>query len=209
MADATMERSLAAAIDSSVAATASTLIWLVPPQYQHYHHRFQEQEPPGYDDGHITGDVVAALLDEISPRDSDLDEWILERPTTQQMLLLAMASLQQDLDIMRIISQLEEAGEASYPNSGSAAVANQLGKQTFRAAGGGNDDGSVDHQSCGGITCACSICLEDFEDGEEIGVVPCWGRHEFHTNCITKWLGQYSNMCPLCRHALPTSVVSS
>uniref|UniRef100_K3YCD2 RING-type domain-containing protein n=1 Tax=Setaria italica TaxID=4555 RepID=K3YCD2_SETIT len=62
------------------------------------------------------------------------------------------------------------------------------------------DAASPDHQTC------CSICLEDFEDAEDISVMPCSGGHEFHTNCVAKWLGQYSNMCPLCRHALPTAV---
>ena len=48
----------------------------------------------------------------------------------------------------------------------------------------------------------CTICLEDFEDGEEVTVMPCGRGHEFHPACITRWLGK-SNMCPLCRHQLP------
>jgi hypothetical protein len=48
---------------------------------------------------------------------------------------------------------------------------------------------------------ACSICLEDYEDGMEVVVTPCPGRHEFHYRCIANWLRR-SNTCPLCRHAL-------
>jgi len=224
--DAIMERSLAAAIESSVAATAGTLIWLIPPQ--HHHRSFQEQEPataaaaarllPDDDDDeeHIDiagGDVVASLLDEISPRDSDLDERILECPVTQRLVLLAMASLQQEVDVdAQISSLLLEAAEA-YRDGGfgavpaDAAAVASLGKQTFRAAGAGGDGGSGDRQSCcgGGVACTCcSVCLEDFEDGDEMSVMPCSGGHGFHTNCIAEWLGRYSNMCPLCRHALPT-----
>jgi hypothetical protein len=48
---------------------------------------------------------------------------------------------------------------------------------------------------------ACSIYLEDYEDGVEVAVTPCPGRHEFHHRCIANWLRR-SNTCPLCRHAL-------
>ncbi|CAN6335528.1 unnamed protein product [Urochloa humidicola] len=203
-ADATMERSLATAIDSSVAAAAGgTLIWLIPPPQHHHHHRFQEHEPAG-------DDVVAGLLDEFIPRDSDLDERILECPMIHRALLLAMASLQQEaiiVDTQIIIQQLEfQAGGEAYRDGGfgavpaAAAAVVSLGKRTFFHDAGGGDDGSADHHL------TCSICLDDFEDGDEIGVMPCSGLHEFHTNCVTKWLGKYSNMCPLCRHALPTGV---
>ncbi|XP_025805513.1 uncharacterized protein LOC112884349 [Panicum hallii] len=205
--DAIMERSLAAAIESSVAATDGNLTCLlIPAQYQH--HWFQEQElaaaarllPDDDDELHIAGDVVAGLLNEISPRDSDLDERIVECPMAQRLVLLGMASLQREVVDDAQISSLLEAAEA-YRDGGFGAVpadataVASLGKQTFRAAGAGGDDGSADRQSCG-------ICLEDFEDGDEISVMPCSGGHGFHTNCIAKWLGRYSNMCPLCRHAL-------
>nr|CAB3490909.1 unnamed protein product [Digitaria exilis] len=38
-----------------------------------------------------------------------------------------------------------------------------------------------------------------------VSVMPCFHDHGFHSDCITKWLGR-SNMCPLCRHQLPTDV---
>ena len=211
--DEIMERSLAAAIESSVAATAGTLIWLIPIPPQNQHHSFQEQEPaarlfPDHDDDgqHNAGDdVVASLLDEISPRESDLDERILECPVTQRLVLLALASLQQEVVVdPQISSLLLEAAEA-YRDGGfgavpaDAAAVASLGKQTFRtAAGAGGDGGGSVTGTC------CSVCLEDFEDGDEISVMPCSGGHGFHTNCIAEWLGRYSNMCPLCRHALPT-----
>ncbi|CAO2153295.1 unnamed protein product [Urochloa humidicola] len=211
MADTTMERSLAAAIDSSMAtAAAGTLVWLIPPpQYQHPH--LQEHEPDD-GEGNITGDdVVSSLLDEFIPRDSDLDERILECPMIHRALLLAMATLQQEaitVDTQIIIQQLEHQAEDAYRDGGfgavpaaAAAVAN-LGKRTFHFHdAGGGDDGSASRQS------SCSICLDDFEDGEEMSVMPCTGAHEFHTSCIAEWLGRYSNMCPLCRHALPTGGV--
>jgi hypothetical protein len=35
---------------------------------------------------------------------------------------------------------------------------------------------------------ACSICLEDYEDGVEVAVTPCPGHHEFHHRCIANSL---------------------
>jgi hypothetical protein len=224
MADATMERSLAAAIDSTTAT--GTLIWLVPPQHQHQHQhqhhrrRLQEQEEPDDDDGEVAAqhstagggeDVVASLLDDFIPRDSDLDERILECPTVHRAMLLAVASLRQEaVDLQVIISRLLETGGGAYRNddggfgavpAAAAAVAG-LRKRTFvHAAGVGDGGGSADRQTC------CCICLEDFEDGEETSVMPCSGGHEFHSNCVARWLGQCSNMCPLCRHALPATEV--
>ncbi|CAM0148122.1 unnamed protein product [Urochloa decumbens] len=46
----------------------------------------------------------------------------------------------------------------------------------------------------------CAICIEDFEVGDELSVMPC--AHGFHKGCIAKWL-ERSRLCPCCRHALP------
>jgi hypothetical protein len=43
----------------------------------------------------------------------------------------------------------------------------------------------------------CSICLEEYEVGEQLRLLPC--KHCFHTDCILPWLTQRSPMCPLCK----------
>ncbi|RFU76871.1 ring finger domain-containing [Trichoderma arundinaceum] len=43
----------------------------------------------------------------------------------------------------------------------------------------------------------CSICTEDFTEGEDMRVLPC--NHQFHPNCIDPWLINVSGTCPLCR----------
>lgn len=48
----------------------------------------------------------------------------------------------------------------------------------------------------------CAICRMDVELGEEIIVLPCPGRHWFHTECCVSWLEE-SRTCPYCRAALP------
>merc|ERR1711871_58136 len=43
---------------------------------------------------------------------------------------------------------------------------------------------------------ACSICLGDYENEEEIRLLPC--GHMFHSPCIDAWL-QINRICPLCK----------
>ncbi|XP_027341043.1 NEP1-interacting protein 1-like [Abrus precatorius] len=47
----------------------------------------------------------------------------------------------------------------------------------------------------------CSICFQDFEDGEFIRILPNCG-HFFHLVCIDKWLVQQGS-CPMCRTYVP------
>lgn len=44
----------------------------------------------------------------------------------------------------------------------------------------------------------CSICLEDFQDNDEIRCLLC--QHYFHPNCIDRWLAEENVRCPICRH---------
>ncbi|KAI5794493.1 hypothetical protein DFH27DRAFT_613008 [Peziza echinospora] len=43
----------------------------------------------------------------------------------------------------------------------------------------------------------CPVCLDDFEDGQELRVLPC--RHSFHPDCIDPWLLNVAGSCPVCR----------
>ena len=45
----------------------------------------------------------------------------------------------------------------------------------------------------------CSICLADFEAGDELRALPC--SHAFHCGCIDQWL-KTSRQCPCCRREL-------
>ncbi|XP_047165387.1 E3 ubiquitin-protein ligase MBR2-like [Vigna umbellata] len=52
-------------------------------------------------------------------------------------------------------------------------------------------DGPVEHPQ------RCTICLEDFDNGSEIGKMQLCD-HKFHFDCIKQWLMQ-KNICPVCR----------
>ncbi|KAF6143557.1 hypothetical protein GIB67_029726 [Kingdonia uniflora] len=47
----------------------------------------------------------------------------------------------------------------------------------------------------------CSICLVGYPTGMEVTRMPC--SHIYHRDCIIHWL-MISNLCPLCRFAMPT-----
>ncbi|KAF9241600.1 hypothetical protein BU15DRAFT_44671 [Melanogaster broomeanus] len=45
----------------------------------------------------------------------------------------------------------------------------------------------------------CPICIVDFEEGDDLRVLPCEGKHRFHQTCVDPWLLELSGSCPLCR----------
>ncbi|XP_047318104.1 RING-H2 finger protein ATL8-like [Impatiens glandulifera] len=49
-------------------------------------------------------------------------------------------------------------------------------------------------------TTECAICLAEYENGDEIRLLPQCG-HRFHLSCIDTWLGSHSS-CPSCRQIL-------
>ncbi|KAI8810497.1 hypothetical protein BJ742DRAFT_800589 [Cladochytrium replicatum] len=44
----------------------------------------------------------------------------------------------------------------------------------------------------------CSICLERFDDGDAVRILPSC-EHVFHKECVDVWLAEQSCACPLCR----------
>jgi len=54
----------------------------------------------------------------------------------------------------------------------------------------------------------CPICIVDFEEGDDIRVLPCEGNHCFHQTCVDPWLLKLSSSCPICRHGMPLFLIS-
>mmetsp|Transcript_117931 Transcript_117931/g.263675 ORF Transcript_117931/g.263675 Transcript_117931/m.263675 type:complete len:208 (-) Transcript_117931:130-753(-) len=44
---------------------------------------------------------------------------------------------------------------------------------------------------------ACGVCLAPFEAGDDVVAVPCPACHEFHRDCVSRWLTQCKNSCPV------------
>ena len=53
------------------------------------------------------------------------------------------------------------------------------------------------------ISTACSICLCDYEDQEELRRLPC--DHYFHKECVDEWL-KLKRTCPLCKRDITESI---
>lgn len=45
----------------------------------------------------------------------------------------------------------------------------------------------------------CSICKEDFSDGDKYISMPC--KHSFHPDCLVPWLN-HNGTCPICRYSI-------
>jgi len=50
---------------------------------------------------------------------------------------------------------------------------------------------------------ACSICLCEYEEGENLSKLPC--GHVYHTDCVTAWVDNHTR-CPLCNFDLMEEV---
>ena len=54
----------------------------------------------------------------------------------------------------------------------------------------------------------CSICLEEFEEGDDACRLPCF--HIYHKDCIDSWVKHSeSTKCPMCDHSIIESTVAA
>lgn len=59
---------------------------------------------------------------------------------------------------------------------------------------------------CLAADCGCSecgVCLAELDPNARVVQLPC--RHAFHSTCISKWLTQCKNTCPLCSALIDTN----
>merc|ERR1712079_681175 len=46
----------------------------------------------------------------------------------------------------------------------------------------------------------CRICLEPYNDGDELRILPCF--HFYHKQCVDAWLTRMSSKCPICKTSI-------
>ncbi|CDP01858.1 unnamed protein product [Coffea canephora] len=81
---------------------------------------------------------------------------------------------------------LDKIKEGSSPSR-------QTGSSEIRSRFGDDHEANCDQVE----KICCVICLSRLKEGEEKRLLPC--HHEFHRECVDKWLNTSRKTCPVCR----------
>lgn len=51
----------------------------------------------------------------------------------------------------------------------------------------------------------CPICQEQYSQDDTVSMLPCNGKHYYHTECINEWF-RVNNICPICRDNIANKI---
>ncbi|KAG0132032.1 hypothetical protein HOY82DRAFT_484255, partial [Tuber indicum] len=133
----------------------------------------------GAKEGGVKSDVE---LQEPAAHASDVDG--LERSTTQVLPSQAIPAA----GTLAAVPRSDAPASATTATTGEEEATGEVGV----GIGAGESQAELDVDQV-----RCPVCQEDFEQGQDLRVLPC--RHSFHPDCIDPWLLNVAGSCPLCR----------
>jgi len=100
---------------------------------------------------------------------------------------------ERDADDLLTTEEAQALPEVIYRNDDKEKPFKESIETSSSSSDNGDESGTIfDHYN------SCSICLEDFESGEKLLLLPkC--QHYFHSTCIIPWLTERHPTCPLCK----------
>ncbi|PVG00398.1 hypothetical protein CPB86DRAFT_782744 [Serendipita vermifera] len=124
---------------------------------------------------------------------------LLNDPQNQTPPLIAQDRSSTDSSGKRLSGRSQRLSvPAAAPAAGGAGVVVPAGGANSTAPSQHSSDPEpLDPAAIGRET--CPICIVDFEEGDDLRVLPCEGKHRFHKDCVDPWLLELSSSCPICR----------
>lgn len=102
------------------------------------------------------------------------------------LLQIREMDIDQDLSYEQLMELSERLGEV-----GNGADEESINRHTAEAKYEGATEGVE--------VPTCTVCMSDFEAGDELRVLPC--SHQYHKACVDQWL-QMNKTCPMCKHEI-------
>lgn len=135
----------------------------------------------------------------------------LEEPAHVEMAVTPVSPQPDSVELREVVgapsdsSEGRNLGPGGIPDSGpnEEALPTPRLRSTTETGQQSSNTGDVMPETIGRET--CPICIMGFEEGDDLRVLPCEGKHRFHQACVDPWLLELSGSCPLCRqdfHAL-------
>jgi len=95
-------------------------------------------------------------------------------------------------DLRAILSQICFGGAPQESGVDGRTLDTHTGMTTHTANAAGDEQAATDENT------RCTVCLEPFETGDEVRLLPCF--HKYHKVCIDPHLLRHGPRCPICRH---------
>jgi Ring finger domain len=116
---------------------------------------------------------------------------LLNDPNFQTRLRMAFMRRNFNGDDYEMLQQLDEGINSTTARGASEESISRLPLHTIRSSE--LQSRSESHAN------SCSVCLGQFQEGETVRTLPC--LHQFHQDCVDRWLVQKAT-CPVCKASL-------